>query len=67
LSLRDNEVLKFSGLAFQMGATIAVFVWAGRKTDSYFQNHIPFSTIILSLLGIGASLYIVIKDAKRKS
>ncbi|MFM7104476.1 MAG: AtpZ/AtpI family protein, partial [Flavobacteriales bacterium] len=60
------EVLKFSGLAVQMGATIAVFVWVGRQLDSYFNNRIPLLTIIFSLLGIGSSLYIIMKDAKRK-
>jgi len=49
-----------------MGVTIAVFVWAGRQLDSYFNNHIPLLTIIFSLLGIGSSLYIIMKDAKRK-
>jgi len=48
-----------------MGATIAVCVWAGKKLDEYFSNRIPAATISLSLIGIGAALYVVIKDAKR--
>jgi hypothetical protein len=49
-----------------MGLTIALFVWGGKKADEYFENRVPIATIILSLFGIGASLYIVVKDAKRK-
>lgn len=64
---RDNAVLRYSGLAFQMGATIAVCVWAGKEIDGYFSNRIPAATISFSLLGIGAALYSVIKETKTKS
>jgi F0F1-type ATP synthase assembly protein I len=37
-------------------------VWGGQKLDSHYKNITPVFTIVLSLLGIGASLYLVIKD-----
>jgi ATP synthase protein I len=53
---------RYSGLAFQMIAIILAFVWAGRKIDNiYFQGHSIF-IIIFSLLGVGISIFIVLKD-----
>ncbi len=53
---------RYSGLAFQMIAIILAFVWAGRKLDEiYFEGRSVF-IIILSLIGVGISMYLAIKD-----
>jgi len=58
----QNPYLKYSTLAFQMGATIGIFTYAGYKLDEHFKCKAPFCTIVLSLTGIGLSLYTVIRD-----
>lgn len=45
-----------------MGAIIGLSAWGGQKLDAYFKNIQPVFTIILSLLGIAAALYLVLKD-----
>jgi F0F1-type ATP synthase assembly protein I len=49
-------------MAFQMGATIGIFVFAGYKLDEHFKLKTPYCTIVLSLVGIGISLYNVFRD-----
>ena len=57
-----DSYAKYSGLAFQMGAIIAVTVWGGVKLDELAENESPVFTIILSLLGVFAAIYTAIKD-----
>jgi hypothetical protein len=58
-----NPYLKYGNLAIQMGLIIGLFVWGGQKLDArYNAGSTPVWTIVLSLVGIAASLYIVIKD-----
>lgn len=57
---------KFSGMAFQMFAVIFITVWGGRKLDQIADNNTPVFTIILSLLGVFAAIYTVLKDFIRK-
>lgn len=64
---QPNPFFKYSNLAIQMGAIIGLSSWGGYKLDQHFQNREPVYTIILSLLGIFAGLYLVLKDLlKRK-
>jgi F0F1-type ATP synthase assembly protein I len=62
----ENKVLqdfgKYSGLAFQMIAIIAVMTWGGVKLDKVLGLSTPVFTIILSLLGVFAGIYTAIKD-----
>ncbi|MCC6372278.1 MAG: AtpZ/AtpI family protein [Bacteroidia bacterium] len=62
LPKQPNSYFKYSTMAFQMGAIIALFVWAGIKLDEYLNIESKVFTIILSLLGIFASLYLTLKD-----
>jgi len=57
-----NKYLKYSSMAVQMGVTIGLFAWAGYKLDQHFHTSNPYYTIVLSLLGVGLSLGLVIKD-----
>jgi len=45
-----------------MGAIIAVAVWGGVKLDKLAENDKQTFTIIFSLLGVFAAIYIAIKD-----
>ncbi len=52
-------------MAIQMGLTIGAGAYGGTLLDDYYQNAKPVWTIILSLLGVGVSLYLLIRGAKR--
>ncbi|MBI3136544.1 MAG: AtpZ/AtpI family protein [Bacteroidetes bacterium] len=58
-----NPFLRFTGIAFQMGALIALGAWGGTELDAWAGNEKPIYTIILCLLAIGISLYLIIKEA----
>ena len=59
---RFNNAMKYSGMAFQMGAIITIGVFSGRKLDSYFSFKIPIFTLVLSLVSVAAAIYLSIKD-----
>jgi len=57
-----NNYLRFSGLGFQMLAIIGICTWLGHYVDSNQTREFPLFTVILSLFGVGASLYLVFKE-----
>lgn len=59
---QPNQFVKYSNLAIQMGLVIGLSAWGGNQLDQYFKLKTPVFTIILSLLGIFASIYLVLKD-----
>ena len=61
-----NTYLKYSGMAFQMGATIGIGTWAGVELDDWMQFETPVFTLILSLFSVIAALYLVLKDFIKK-
>jgi len=62
-----NSILKYSGMAFQIGACILLGFWAGMKLDAYFKfEKVPVFTLVLGLLGVVVGIYISIKDVLKK-
>ncbi len=62
-----NNYARFSGLAFQMLATIAIGTYAGVKLDAWLGlKKIPVFTLLLSLGAVGASMYLLIKQVTKK-
>ena len=57
-----SKFARFSGLGIQMGAIIAIFTWLGTYLDKKFASKTPWWTIGLSLFGVMAGLYLVIKE-----
>ncbi|MDF1573754.1 MAG: AtpZ/AtpI family protein [Bacteroidales bacterium] len=57
-----SSYIRYSGLGFQMVAIILLFYWAGSKLDERAGKEKPVFTAILTLLGVFAGLYIVLKD-----
>jgi F0F1-type ATP synthase assembly protein I len=55
----------FSGIAFQMGATIFVCAWLGKKLDEHYAMEKNWFTIGFVLFGLVASIYLVLKQLKR--
>ncbi len=57
-----SKFARFSGLGIQMGAIIAGFTWLGTFLDQKYAIKTPWWTIGLSLFGVMAGLYLVIKE-----
>ena len=57
-----NDFAKYSGLVFQMLGIILVTVWGGVKLDKLTGWQTPVFTIVLSLLGVFAAIYVAVKD-----
>ena len=49
-------------MGFQMIAIILLFYWGGTKLDERAANEKPVYTAILTVLGVFAGLYIVLKE-----
>ena len=64
---KGNKFVKFSSLSIQMIVLIGGGAWGGSALDQKVQNEKPYFTILFSLLGIGASLYFVIREASKMS
>ena len=58
---------QFSGIAFQMIATIIVGVYIGTKLDEKYPNERSLYTLICSLVFTFAALYSVIKQVSKIS
>jgi F0F1-type ATP synthase assembly protein I len=57
-----RDFAKYSGIAFQMVGIILVTTWGGIKLDTITGFKTPVFTIILSLFGVFAAIYVAIKD-----
>jgi hypothetical protein len=66
-SQQASTFIKYSGIGFQMLATIGLGVWGGLKLDEWQDNKNPIWTIVLSLTAIGASLYLFIRGLPKQS
>jgi ATP synthase protein I len=53
---------RYSGMGFQMIAIILLFYWAGSKLDERAATEKPVYTAVLTVLGVFAGLYIVLRD-----
>jgi ATP synthase protein I len=61
-----DSYIKYSSLAFQMGATIALFSWIGLELDEWQNTKQPYYTVAFSLSGVFLSLYLVITGLVNK-
>jgi ATP synthase protein I len=64
---RLRSFAKYSGIAFQMLATIGLSAWAGTWLDGHFHSKNPWWTIGLMLFGVLAALYQVIRGLTKGS
>ncbi len=49
-------------MAFQMGATIGIFTFIGKKIDGHYATETPYWTVGFALLGVFTALYFLLKD-----
>ncbi len=62
-----NNYAKYSGIAFQMIAVIAIGCYGGVKLDEKFPNKYSVFTIVCSLLSVGIATYIAIRQVGNDS
>ncbi|WP_240975114.1 AtpZ/AtpI family protein [Chitinophaga fulva] len=64
-SKRNNPVMRYAGLAFQMMTTLGLGVFVGYKLDQKIGWRFPVFLIIFSLLALAILLWQIIKDTRR--
>ena len=62
----DNTYLRYSGLGFQIAATIGIGVFLGYELDKYLHTTKPWFTVAFSILFLAAGLYLGFRDLLRK-
>lgn len=59
---RSNPFLQYSGMAFEMLATIGIFAAGGYFLDKKMNLEFPIATILLTLLGLAVAFYRIYKQ-----
>jgi ATP synthase protein I len=62
-----SKYARFSSLVLQMGLIIGFFVWLGTYMDKLQKMETPWWTIGLSLFGVFAALYLIIREVIKSS
>lgn len=60
-----NRLLALTGIAFQMGITIYLFVFLGKWLDEKFPQDFRLYTMVFTILGVAISLYAINKQLQR--
>ncbi len=60
-----NSFAKYSGMAFQMLATIGLFAFIGYQLDKYTEQKVLIYTSILGIVGVAASLYQIVRSLNK--
>lgn len=66
-SSSGSKFARFSTVGIQMGIIIGGFAWLGSYLDDKYHNKTPGWTIGLSLFGVFAGLYLMIKEVIKMS
>lgn len=59
--------LRFSAVAFQMGAIIGLMTWLGVWLDDQYNSKGSAYTVVCALIGVAAGLYLIIKEVIKNS
>lgn len=60
-----KNALILTGVAFQMGVTIYLFVWLGKWLDTSYNDGKSMYVAITTITGVGVSLYLVVKQLNK--
>lgn len=63
-SKQPNDFLRYTGMATKMAVVIALAVYSGIKLDKSNTVEFPIWTLVLSLVGVAAAIYFVIRDTR---
>jgi ATP synthase protein I len=58
----SNNALRYSGVGFQIMATVGVGFFIGYKLDEYLGNKKPYFAAGISVLFVFLALYVALKD-----
>ena len=61
-----NQALKYTGLGFQLAATLGIMGWLGYWIDNRLGT-LPLFLVILLLAGLFGSIYLLLKSQKDES
>ncbi len=61
-----NNYVKYSGLGFQMMATLGIAVWGGIKLDDWLELKFPAFTVALPCIALIGSLIIFIRSLPKE-
>ncbi|MFN8357746.1 MAG: AtpZ/AtpI family protein [Spirosomataceae bacterium] len=64
--LPDNYFMRYSGMAFQLLATIVLGVWIGTKLDAWQHTQKPIYSIIGALIGVIGGLVAFIRSLPKE-
>ena len=62
-----SAFVRYSGMAFQMIAVLLVAAYSGQWLDDRYNNEQPWFTLVLLLIGVTASMYLIIKTVTKQS
>ena len=62
-----NVFMRYSGMAFQMIAVLLIAAYSGQWLDEHYQNEQPWFTLVFLLVGVTASMYLIIKTVTKQS
>ena len=60
-----ENYLRYSSLGIQMIGAILVPAWLGSLIDRRIGSHMPYVTLVFMLLGVIASIWILIKNLRK--
>jgi F0F1-type ATP synthase assembly protein I len=60
-----KKIAALSGIAIQMGVTIYLFVLLGKWLDESYNPSSKMFLIIFTLVGVGISLYVVLRQVNK--
>jgi hypothetical protein len=63
---KNNQLLKYAGLAMQFAVAIGLAVFIGIKIDNYLALKTPMLTWVLPLLFIIVIIYKIVQDTSPK-
>jgi F0F1-type ATP synthase assembly protein I len=64
---KDNDYLKFTGLAFQLCGIIGLGVWSGYELDRKLENSIPWFTLALTFVSSVMAIFYLYKALTKDS
>jgi len=59
-----NKYIRLTGIAFQMGATIYLAVYLGKKLDVMYPSEKNWFTIMMTFIGLIIAMYFVVVQTK---
>ena len=60
-----NPLVRFSGMAIQMGATIFIGAYSGKYLDAKYEIEGKWFTMALTLSAVALALYVILRQLNR--